>query len=69
METSIFFRESHKQSAYRLLQNNRLRAGYNFRFKKQNGAVTISGCRMVAKFFKCVKNNELPFPESDTYRL
>ncbi|MEC8147688.1 MAG: polynucleotide adenylyltransferase PcnB [Pseudomonadota bacterium] len=67
----FFFENPTSKSAYRLLQNNRLRAGYNFFVLRSKTELSLfQAVEWWRKFFSnALKNNELPFPESDTYRL
>ena len=67
----FFFENPTNKSAYRLLQNNRLRAGYNFFVLRSKTELSLfQAVEWWRKFFSnALKNNELPFPESDTYRL
>ena len=65
------FENPTKRNANRLLQNDRLRAGYNFfvlRSKTENHL--IHAVDWWRNFFVLAnKMNKLPFPESETYRL
>ncbi len=65
------FENPTKRNANRLLQNERLRAGYNFfvlRSKTENCLIdTVDWWRNF--FVLAEKTNKLPFPESETYRL